>query len=306
VTTDEFLAASGLKASLDKMPADMASSMFGNMPGSLPEAVKKELFSSYSEAYPQGSITAAVVKALNSGSVSPKLPQLMTIVSTPISKKMLALELKKPTPEDMTKFTSTLSSKPLGEKRVALLKDLIEETHSVDVFSRIAEVTGESIALATSNGCADDVKRIRDGFVKARPVIKQSVYSTVMLSTAFTYRTASDEELRDYVATYRNPDARILNKTVAKAAVTEYLLRWKSFEKTLERLGGDLSDRSIFDKTCRSGRSGMATHKTTAVTTDKPVAVARPVQSKASGIDARRCLEFDNSAKVAACAEKYR
>lgn len=307
VTAEEFLAVSGLKASFDKMPADMANSLFGNMPGSIPDAAKKELFSSYFEAYPQGSITAAVVKILDSGSISPKLPHLMTIVSTPISKKMIELELKKPTPEEMTKFTGTLASKPPGERRVALLKELIEETHSVDAFSKIAEVTGESLALATSNGCTDDVKRVRDGFAKARPTIRQSVYSTMMLGMAFTYRTASDEELRDYLATYKDPDAKMLQMAITKVAVNEYLLRWKSFEKVLERLGGDLSDRSMFDKSCRSRSSGTATHKASAVAVDNALAVARPVRLKPSGTDARKCLDLDGAVEVvAACAEKYR
>lgn len=57
VTADDFPVASGRKASFDEMPTNMATSMLGYIPSSIPAAVKKELFSSSVETYPQDSIT---------------------------------------------------------------------------------------------------------------------------------------------------------------------------------------------------------------------------------------------------------
>ncbi len=299
-TVDNYLSVSGIKTALDQLPPKIAGELFGSLPAGTPEVAREALVQSYDDAYPNGAITEGAAKALKSGNDGSRLNRLIKVVSSPLALKMTALELKEPTPEEAKNFTATLASKPPGPQRVALLKELLDETRSVEAYARIAEVTTESLLVATSSGCADDVKRIREGAAQRRAMIRQAVSSSAMLGLLYAYRSVTDDELREYLATYKEPDARAVNATISKVIVSEYLSRWREFEKTLVRLGGDLSGRSMFAKTCLA--------ETPAAAAPEGLEQARLVASPSpySDSDARRCLELNDSKKIAACAERFR
>lgn len=305
-TVENFLVVSGLKVSLDKMPAEIAASLFTNIPPTIRDSTRNELVKGYSDAYPPGIITEAVAKSIATGRDAARLPVLMKIVSSPIAQKMTAMELKQPTPEEVKSFAATLPSKPPSKERTTLLKELLDETRSADTFSKIIEVTAESLALAASSGCPDDMKRIRDAFVKQRASVKQAVYSSVLVGMAFTYRDATDNELRDYVSTYKDSNAKEFHENLSKVVATEYLSRWKKFEMTLVRLGGELSDASMFAKSCRRSFSGTATQKVLDVPVKSLGESTQAAHLPLSGKDARQCLDYEPPLKVATCAEKYR
>ena len=299
-TIENFLAVSGIKASLDKMPAQIGSQLFGNMPASVPETTKREVARGYTEAFPDGSITAAVTRTLNSE--ASKIPHLISIATTPTSMKMTALELKEPKEKEFRDFAATIQLKPPAKERVVLLKEILDESHAVDMLSTIAFATSESIAIATSSGCADDVKRIRTELAARQSAIREGVLSSAMFSMIFTYRTATDGELREYLASYRDPDTRVLHAQLAKLAAKEYLSRWKLFEKTLYRVGADLSGRSMFAKSCRkTGFAEPAAARAQVVDTVMPT----PMRSSLSGKDVRECLALTDNVNISSCAQKY-
>lgn len=251
-SVENFLVISGLKTGLDKMPGQLFAQLFANVPASIPESTKHALAESYSTAYPDGSITAAVVKAIQMGTDRAKILHLLEVVSSPLARKMIALESKDPKPEELSAFVLTLTTKPPSKERIGLVKELLNETRTIDNLTKIASVATKSIELAKSSGCADDMKRISIELKRNRPAIDQAIASGTMMSMLFTYRTASDGEIRDYLATYKDPVFKATHLTIGKTVVDEYLKRWKAFDKTLERVGRDLSDESMFAKSCRS------------------------------------------------------
>lgn len=301
---ENLMRVSGLMVSMDKFPSQIASQFFSGISTSVSEATKRELDRGYSEAYPDGSITAAVAKMLEVGLDDSRLRYLTRMLSSPLAIKMTALALKEPTPKEIDSFTATLASKPPSKDRMALLKEILDESHAVEAYSKIAAVTTESLALATSSGCKDDIKRIRSELQQTRPILTQSILANMMMGMAFTYRSVTNDELRDYLALVRDPAFKTLHTKLAKVIVSEYLSRWKIFERTLIRLGTDLSGETMFAKSCRSAVT-EANQVVKSISAQKTAEVkSRRVSS--SGMDARHCLSRTAETEVAACAENYR
>ncbi|MBI4988793.1 MAG: hypothetical protein HZC23_08245 [Rhodocyclales bacterium] len=301
-TIEELMAVSGIKVGLDKMPAQIATQLFGNMPASTPETARRDLMKGYAEAFPDGAMTVSVTRALKSANGAPRITRLINAATTPTSMKMTALELKEPNEKELRDFAATMQSKPPSRERVAVLKEILDATHAVDIFSTIAVSTSESMAIAASSGCSDDIKSIRAELVSHQPAIREGVFTSMMFSMMYTYRTAADEELREYLASYRDPDVSAFHAQLAKLATKEYLSRWKSFEKTLYRLGGDLSGRSMFAKSCRK----TAFLEPTEGAKTKSMDTTALEKSSFSGKDARECLDLADNIKIASCTQKYR
>lgn len=306
VSVVSFMAESGLKIGLDKLPGQVFLALFANVPESIPEPAKRSLLEGYSAAYPTGAISNAVTKAIQVSKDAERIPRLMEIVSTPISRKMTEMELKDPTQDELLAFSMTLPTKPPTKERLELIKGLIDETRMAEVLSRIVFDATNSIELARSSGCADDLKRIRLQVEQARPAVRQAIYDNALMNMVFTYRTATDSELRDYLATYRDPALKAVHLTVAKTVADEYLKRWRTFEKTLQRLGPDLSDISMFAKTCRKAEKTESISAHTVNLSEIQLAEENRQQNSLSGKDARDCLTHNDSLLVAICAAKYR
>lgn len=303
---NKFMVDSGLKTGLDKLPGLLFSQLFANVPASIPNTTKGMLAESYNAAYPEGSISTAVVKAIKTGKDAVIIPHLLEIVSLPVSRKMTALELKEPTQEEFQAYAMALSSKLPAKDRVELVKEVLDETHMPDVISKVALEAGKSIALAESSGCADDMKKISIEFKNNQPSTRQAIYGSALASMLFTYRTATDEELRDYVSTYRDPASKAIHLTIAKVVADEYLKRWKSFELTLQRVGRDLADISMFAKSCRKNEKSENAMKTSVASVSVHLAEASSVRNKASNDDARGCLDLNDNRLVIACAARYK
>jgi len=302
-TVENLMAISGLKASLDGLPSQMVDMLFGNMPKSVPDEAKRALGKAYAEAYPPESLSKAITAGLK-GKLDPsKVPTLMRVASSPIALKMTQLENTKPKEEELQAFAASLSSKPPKPERVRLIKELLDTSQNVDTLATMIAATQESVAQATSSGCADDRKRIHDEFAKAKPAIRQATYVMQMSGLLFVYRSATDDELGRYIDTYRDRDSKALHTVLNQLIAQEYLSRWKTFEKTLIQFGGDLSDRSMFSKSCRSRAS--AAGATIAAIGAGPADIRR--ERKSSPVrDARECLKLEDSRKTMACAERFR
>lgn len=301
-----FMAESGLKSELDKLPGQLFAALFLSVPATIPESTKRLIIDSYSAAYPNGSIADSVAKVIRVGKDAENLPKLMTIVSTPIARKMTALEQTEPTQEELLAFSKTLSMKPPSEKRLGLIRALIDESPLVDAISKIAWEASKSIELARSSGCADDLKNIHMQLENARPAMRQGIIGTAVTNMLFVYRTVTDDELQDYIATYRDPVSKAIYLTVAKTVAEEYLKRWRAFEKTLQRVGTDLSDKSMFAKSCRKAEkvetASMQRVSSRAIRSEN----GSRQQSALSGMDARSCLSQSENLLVAKCAAKYK
>lgn len=303
-TIENLMTVSGIKVGLDKMPAQVASQLFGNIPASVPETAKRELAKGYAEAFPDGAMTSSVTRALKSANGTPRIARLISIATTPTAMKMTALELKEPNEKELRDFAATIQSKPPSKERVTVLKEILDASRAVDMFSTIAASTAESMTIATSSGCSDDIKRIRVQLISQQPAIREGVFSSMMFSLMYTYRTATDEELRDYLASYRDPDVSAFHVQLAKLTTKEYLSRWKSFEKTLYRLGEDLSGKSMFAKSCR--RTALLVPAQEAKTKGTGAAKKVPDKSSLPEMDVRECLTLADNAKIASCAQRYR
>jgi hypothetical protein len=165
-------------------------------PGKTNERIRAELLKSYEPAV---------------------VGRFIEVLRQPVNEKMTKLESEKATPEQVKPFFESLRAKPLTTERQQLLG-------RVDTASHASELAAES-SIVVIRGM------LEGGLIGAKPAegaapaqaeqtlgpLRKGAQTQARAQLAYTYRAASDAELKDYAALLESEAARGGTTTVVSA-----------------------------------------------------------------------------------------
>lgn len=226
---DQMLAVSGMKQSLQELPAEAAMGFVqAALRSGATEDEKRELAKTLTQAFPRDAFFNSVVASLKKNYDERRYRHFLQLVSTPLALKMTRLEAQQPAPAEVQAFLTRISRKHLSPGRIRLIKRMDEATRSGEMFSAMMMASLEAGALAAGGDCSIAIARIRRTIEKSRPIIEKSGHNRAEMTLAFTYRNVPDAELGNYLKLYEDKDS-IWVDGIVEAAIAE---QFKSSMKT--------------------------------------------------------------------------
>ncbi|HEX8988673.1 MAG TPA: hypothetical protein VF816_12005, partial [Rhodocyclaceae bacterium] len=315
---DSILAVSGLADQMERLPEELANGAKPSLDqANMPAEDKARMRALISTSYSAKGFAARVKGALTANFDEARFRRVLATVSTPVARRMAALEKERPAPQAVQAFFAKLATEPLSPARVKLIRDLDEASGTSDLAVAVTIANAEAMVRAIAAGCGDKAPDI-GGLERQRPQIKRGVQNTVQAMMAFTYRGASDADLGEYVKTYQAPDSRWFMGIVKDALTAEFAAGATAIGQGMVKMAQAKAKPGAMK--CGATAPAAATaHKVQPQEAPAalppqaaPAAAPAPASTPAkamrtrSGQDARGCLRFEDSRKVMACAEAYR
>src|SRR5262249_28078027 len=140
---------------------------------------------------------------------------------TGLGRRITALENEASSPESALQqaaFAMQLQIEPPSPDRMQLTRRLEEATgssdHAVAGWETVAVALGIAMTAGTANGRLDGKDILRERLAKLRPDMKLLLLQASLRHMLFTYRTLTDEELRQYVEFLESETGRTLTRIV--------------------------------------------------------------------------------------------
>jgi len=235
---DDVLAVSGIKDVLENLPGQISQGIRMSAlsdPGRVPESVMSEMQDAAMEAYSSEALIDGVAKAIKENWHEKRLREVLETVSTPLSRRMTALESKEPSPTELGSFVAKLATQPLPSARLALLKQLDDISRSSEFAIKVLSSTVHSVALGATNGCGEGLAAFNKKFEEQRGQFEEDTRNSIRAQMAFTYRSVSDADLRKYIKSMNKESSRWFNNIVYDAID-------KGFTAGGEQLGRSLQE----------------------------------------------------------------
>jgi hypothetical protein len=295
---EELLVVSGLKTGLQRLSEQIASGAKqapanNNVSGEIRESVVKLVV----DSFPKDGFVRSATDALKMKYDETRYVHLIQMLSTPLAKRMTALETAQPTPADIKSFVSEVASNPLPPERIQLMRKLDSVTQSSDLFTRMTMASVQVNALVVAGDCSEDIKKVKKAIADVRPEIEKSIRNTVLVLYSYVYRGVDDADLNEYLKIYEDKDSKWVQGIVNAAIESEFNDGMAKEVAGLKHLIPPRKrNQSMFAPKC-PGEKVVLNNEVGS----KPV---RTPPSPKSGRDLRDCLRFEDSAKVIECTEK--
>jgi len=220
---------SGLTATIVQVPEQMQAGLHtsqqgnrGNISGTDYGALKKI----FSDTFSAEAIKHDVVEYLGQSYDKNRYTSLVELLQSPLAKRMTALEVATGTPDEfknMLQYATGLATNPPSAERVALVAELDKVSHATKLTATLQIETLRSMlgAFASYSPGEESATKeklnhiINDG----REQIVTTAHQLVLVSYLYTYRDVSNEDLRKYIAIYRNADLQWYLDTASSALV---------------------------------------------------------------------------------------
>ena len=230
---------SGLKAQIDQFPAVMHAQLAARQRDVPPEVYEK-MSPVFAEASRTDLALQSVTKSFEAQYDHDKLVQIVQRLKSPLFMKMTALETVSAdaTQEHVQAFIAEVQQTPPPEARLAIMRRLSQATDTAAMLERISLALTKGLAKGMAS--AMDVVPPAPGEVEAA-IHQQAVANAEMIESGallrnlYTYRTATDPELEEYVSFLETELGRWLTATGANALIQAYV-------DMTERMGGQLAD----------------------------------------------------------------
>lgn len=222
---DQLLAVSGMKKSLQILPAQIAGDfMQAALRSGASKDEERELETTLGDAFPKDGFLNPVRDALRKNYDDQRFAHLLQLLSAPLATRMLKLEEQEPRAADMQNFLAQVSKSPLPPERIKLIQRMDGATQSSALLTAVTIASLEAMAHAAGDDCSNAAARVKGMIAQNRSQIEKSNRSTAQIMLAFTYRDVSDADLVGYVKVYEDKDARWV-QDIAQAAIAGQLKR---------------------------------------------------------------------------------
>lgn len=193
---------SGLDHTIATLPAQLREHLWNDLELDNMELDKKErVTQAFADAFNAERMRGSVERDMVSSCDPQLLGDFLKSLQSPLARKMMSMEADADTPEGKKQqehFVNVMRLQSPKEDRVRLVDQLIESQGSSELQAEATvEITQQMRAVArmvpTSKGELDETKAL----LKARA--QKNMESALL----FTYRGATDAEMRDYIALYQ-------------------------------------------------------------------------------------------------------
>lgn len=273
---DDVQAASGLKQQLNQLPQKLTAGVRQSATPKASPAVLKAIEDSVAESFSAKGFQDRVSAGLRKNFDATRLQALLKDYSTPAAKRMVALEQASASQEELAQFTRSAAATKPSPKRAQLIKRIDAATRASDLAIELAFSSMKAVALGAAGGGAEKAAAVDKAIEKQRASATNNIRNATSLNLAFSYRSASDDELEQYAEFYETENSKWFSGIVYTSLA-----------------------EGVQSATTKAGER-------VAAPLDKPAPLAaRPAGSKA-GMDARACLDLATNKAIMSCAEEYR
>ena len=273
---EDVLAASGLKQQLNQLPQKLTAGVRQSGTPKTSPAVLKAIENSVAESFSAKGFYDRVSAGLQKKFDATRLQALLKDYSTPAAKRMVALEQASAAQEELAQFTRSAAATKPSPKRTQLIKRIDAATRASDLAIELAFSSMKAVALGAAGGGAKKAAAVDKAIEKQRASATDNIRNATALNLAFSYRSASDDELEQYAEFYETENSKWFSGIVYTSLV-----------------------EGVQATSAKAGEHAAAP-------VDKPAPpAAKPAGSKA-GMDARACLDLATNKAIMSCAEEYR
>jgi len=158
-------------------------------------------------------IRAEILRSYNPAAGGP----FINVLRQPINEKMTKLETEKPTPEQMKKFFESLRSKPLSPARQQLIGRVDAATHASELAAESSIVVIRGMLEGGLIGQKPAAGAAPAPIEQTLAPLRKGAQTQARAQLAYTYRTASDADLKNYAALLEGEAARGGSAMIAAA-----------------------------------------------------------------------------------------
>jgi hypothetical protein len=298
---DTLLTVSGMKTSLQQLPDQIvAGALQVQKQGDAPTEAQMQISRILETAYPKEAFVQRATEAMRRNYDEKRYSRLLEALSTPLPKRMAALEALQPSPPALQAYAARLASEPLSQARVRLIVTLDQDSGASALVAKLLVISVKAMASSAFGDCPGQKAVMERALSQQRVAMETATRNTVQVTMAYLYRDVSDQDLAAYTKIYATPDSKWMQGI---------------FEKAIEEQiqdGSRKSGKAIAEMVAaKQGKNALAAKCPAASPTEvkpeaKPDAKQRPAKSTKADTDARDCLNTEDPAKIAACADKYR
>ena len=200
---DEVLMATGLNRQLEQLPEQVRAGMEA-VPGNekLPPAVTEAIGKIVGDSFAEQHLHDQVLDRLKANFDQKRLQAILDDFSSPLVKRMVAMEVKANTPQEQMDFIQELSSKPLSQERVTAIQELDLTTHASKLDTEITLASIKAMARGLMGNNKEALAELDQSLEEQRISIEAKLHQAMLINMAFIYRDASDEDLSAYAKIY--------------------------------------------------------------------------------------------------------
>lgn len=272
----EVLVASGLKQQFEQLPQRLAAGVrqSGAQGKRIAPATVTAIEDAVTKAFAAEGFQDQVSADLKKNFDQKRLQALLTDLSSPTAKTMIALERASPAAEDLAKFARSPAAIRPAPQRAALIQRLDAATRASDLAVETAFVSMKAVATGIVGGDARKSAAIDKTIEKQRAASTKKIRDATRLNLAFSFREASDAELEKYAAIYESENSKWFNGLV-----------YASMLEQVKRASVEAGDSigKLASAPAAPRRGGSKSHA-----------------------DARTCLALATNTAIIRCAEAYR
>lgn len=264
---------------------------------------KQLIYSAQREVFPPEALRHRLQQRFRTQFNEAQLRAVLNDFSGPVGRRMSELSAAgEKDDQAFLRFVEQSRIQPPADKRKALLLRL---EGAIGAGQWAAEMTLSSTKAMLEAAAASEGKRVMDveaQMATLRSTLEPRIRESFASRLAYAYREASDDELAAFAAIYESPASKWYADNV-REATREY------FQGGLERFAGRVGE-------------ALASQQRPAVQVvagpTGPLAAAAPSSegdARSTGgsarrharwhLDARACLQYERTADIARCAEKY-
>lgn len=208
---ERVLHRSGLIQQLAQLPQIVQAEMDRQpLPNATDEEVQR-FKAIFVQAVAPSNMQAAVTQQLRNQYDAQKFKAMLDLLDTSLARKMTSLELEAGTPaaqQAMQDFASKLSATPPSAERIKLAEKIIDVSGGLEAMLAVQLGMAEAMmrAMVPFMPPEEDVSeaKLTEVLNQMRMQMTGPMTNYLMVTVFFTYRTATDEELQQYIALYES------------------------------------------------------------------------------------------------------
>lgn len=206
----KYIRLSGLEKTINGLPAMIASMSQQKRLTSQDPDIDKKVAEAMVKGFDSKKVLAELQQYLLAHTDEYYLVDVLSWMETPLATKIQREEQQSEDPSksaEVLRYIAKLQENPPPQERIALVQDLVATTHMVELASSIAvrliRGTLENVNKMLPNVQQVPQEQIEARLRQVRSMLEGSLRQQMTLSSYYTYRNISDEELRQYIAFYK-------------------------------------------------------------------------------------------------------
>ena len=203
---ETYMALSGVDDALMSFPAQLQASMSQRILVSKHPEMDKQVMQIMTDAYDLEAARDNMRGYLLEYTDMDFLQQLLQWLHTPLSRKIISEEKKSSDPDNqaaMVQYINDLRTFPPSSERIALINEVVKVTEVVELTTNVViKIMGgmiNSLNMVLPQGKQESKEQIDAKIEMTRAGIKEALRQQMTLTSYYTYRNISDDELMTYI-----------------------------------------------------------------------------------------------------------